>query len=117
MNDALGFSKDWTDEERLKIVILLANSIQDDIAAGRYGAPLEPQVDDGAPVAFRPNMQSIVEIIAVPANVLEAQRTTIEKFVRDALTEMDQDAEEFFTTSLAEQRKRIELIEDGTVEE
>jgi len=105
------FSKQWTDEERLKLVILLAEQIQSDIPAGRYGAALEPQIDDGAPVAFRPNMQSIIEIIASTADVLEAQRPGLEKFVRERLEVLGQTEAEFYGVSLAEQRLRIAVWE------
>lgn len=91
------FSKDWTDEERMKIVLLLAGQIQSDIPAGLYGAPLEyGNGEDNMPTKFRPNMQSIQNVIAAPKDVLEAHRADFEALVTDAMGAIGRDRDEFF---------------------
>lgn len=89
------FSKDWTDEERLKIVLLLAGQIQTDIPVGLYGAPLEYGNGENAmPTRFRPNMQSIQNVVAAPRAVMEEHRANFETLVTDCLEGMTRD--EFF---------------------
>jgi hypothetical protein len=92
----MAFSREWTDEERLKVILLIASVIQDDIPAGRYG-----QIG-------RPNMQSIIELGALPAQDLERQRESIESFVRETLVKRDETEVQFYGTPLAEQRETLE---------
>lgn len=105
------FSTDWTNEERIKIVLLLASQIQADIPAGNYGACIETDAN-GVPTKFRPNMQSIVEVLMMPAQVLEENRASIEELVLETarsqgLTDREVANQEFFGVSLDEARGRI----------
>lgn len=59
-------SRDWTAEERLRIVAAMLPGIQSDIYADRYSEP------------GRPNITSVMHIIGEPAEVLEGYRTEIE---------------------------------------
>lgn len=101
-------SKDWTDEERLKIISVIASGIQKDIPAGRYGAVLEED-ERGIPTKCRPNMQSILELVALPAEYLEAQRAGIEEFL-ESLAKGDPEIEKLFSKPLAEARKDVETF-------
>lgn len=96
-------SKNWTDEERLKIVLLLAEVIQKDIPAGQYSACREGP--EG--LQCRPNMQSIIEIILRPADHLEEQREGIEAACLEQLKEIDHDPKEFWETTLDAARQTI----------
>lgn len=89
------FSKDWTDEERMKIVLLLAGQIQTDIPAGLYGAVVEED-ERGLPTKFRPNMQSIQNVIVAPRAVMEAHRASFEDLVTGTFGAMGRDRDEFF---------------------
>lgn len=99
------FSKDWTDEERLKLIMLIAQEIQSDIPAGRYGAALEHD-DQGVPTKFRPNMQSVINIILAPASDLEAARGDLEQFANESCKV----AADFYSTPLSKIRE--ELLND-----
>jgi len=63
------FSEEWTAEDKLKLVALLAQIIQDDIPAGRYSE------------IGRPNCQSIMESIASTKEELEAMRGDIDRMI------------------------------------
>lgn len=91
------FSKDWTEEERLKIILILAGQIQTDIPADLYGAPLEYGNGENAmPTKFRPNMQSIQHVICEPKDVLEVYRADFEALVTDHLKATGCNRDEFF---------------------
>jgi hypothetical protein len=60
------FSKEWTAEDKLRVAVLVSAVIRDDIYAGRYSAP------------GRPNIQTIHEVAALPPELLEAYRPSIE---------------------------------------
>lgn len=98
-------SKNWTDEERLKIVLILAGMIQSDILAGRYGAVVEEE--NGVPVRSRPNMQAIIEMVIRPSDHLEEHRLGIESLVLERLGEIGQTPEEFWGTPLEDARQMI----------
>lgn len=98
------FSKEWTDEERLKLIVLVAGGIQTDIPAGQYGAVVETGAD-GFPTKFRPNMQSIIEIALQPADVLEQHREDFEQLVRD--TCVGDEVEKFYTVRIEEMRRDV----------
>lgn len=105
------FSKEWTDQERIKIVLLIVDQIQTDIPTGRYGAPLEVN-DQGVPIKFRPNMQSIVEVLMAPAAMLEAERASLEDLIWETAqahgeTDREKVTTEFFAVSLEEARGRV----------
>jgi hypothetical protein len=63
------FSKDWTDRERLRLVILLTSMIRDDINLNRYGQ------------FGRPNIQSVHEMIVATPAELEMYRSRIDAMV------------------------------------
>ena len=63
------FSKNWTPEDKLKLVALLAQIIQDDIPAGRYSE------------IGRPNCQSIMEVIIATPAEMEEMRGTIDQMI------------------------------------
>jgi hypothetical protein len=105
------FSTDWTNEERIKIVILLASQIQADIPAGNYGAPLTFD-DRGVPLKFRPNMQSIAEVLMMPAEILEENRVSFEDLIWETAqahgeTDREKILGEFFSVTLEEARGRV----------
>ena len=104
MEEAVSFSKEWTNEERLKLIVLLAVQIQEDIPAGEYGAVVREE--NGVPVEFRPNMQSIIEIICAPTSVLEASRASLEVFVADRLPELEEQAK-FYADTLDHMRAQV----------
>lgn len=97
------FSRDWTDEERLKIVLLLAGQIQTDIPAGNYGAVVESD-EHGLPTKFRPNMQSIMNVIIAPRDVMEAHRADFEALVVEHLPEEEREG---FFKPLEQMREEI----------
>jgi hypothetical protein len=97
------FSKDWTDEERLKIILLLAGQIQTDIPAGNYGAVIESD-EHGLPTKFRPNMQSILNAIFASKDALENSRAYLEALVIERLPK---DEREGFFKPLEEMREEV----------
>lgn len=101
------FSKEWTDEERLKIIVIVAAGIQTDIPAGKYGAVVETGAD-GFPTKFRPNMQSIIEVVTAPAEMLEKHRADFEEIVREACGGVDADIAKFYAVSLEQMRRESE---------
>lgn len=101
------FSKEWTDEERLKIIVIAAAQIQKDIPAGKYGAVLETD-EKGIPTKFRPNMQSIIEVATAPAETLEEHRAAFEEIVREACDGVEADITRFYEVSLEQMRREIE---------
>ena len=86
----------WTAEDRLKVIAVLAGIIQMDIPAGNYGALISDK-----PMRFRPNMQSIIEVIFADAAQLERNRASIEELIRE---ELGAEAEAMFAKSLDEIR-------------
>ncbi len=62
-------SKDWTAEDRLRVVAAALPGMSDDIYAGRYSQP------------GRPNITSLQHIIHESAALLEANRRDLEKLV------------------------------------
>ena len=68
---SLHFSKHWTAEERLRLVIILTTMIRDDINNNRYSVP------------GRPNIQSVHEMIAATAEELESWRESLERMIAE----------------------------------
>jgi len=62
-------SKDWTADERIRVVQAILPGMQDDIYAGRYSE------------MGRPNITSIQHVLSEPADVLEGYRSDLEKIV------------------------------------
>ena len=62
-------SKDWTAEDRLRVVAAMLGGIMDDIHAGTYGR------------IGRPNITAVQHIISESAATLEAYRMECETFV------------------------------------
>lgn len=84
------FSRNWTAEERLLLVIVLTDMIRDDVNAGRYSA------------LGRPNIQSVHEMILATPEQLEHSRESIDDLL---VTWSAGDAErvaELFSTPLSE---------------
>ncbi len=82
MSDIKPFiSKDWTSEERLKIIVVLTDFIRDDINLGNYGGTQEEP---------RPNIQSIHEFISATPAKLESYREDFEREISKSI---------FFTTN------------------
>ena len=65
------FSREWTDRDKLRLVVLLTHLIRDDILADRYGQP------------GRPNVQTLHELLAMSAAELETYRSEIEAYARE----------------------------------
>lgn len=107
------FSKKWTNEERLKIVKLLAEQIQTDILAGHYGAATKFD-ERGVPTEFRPNMQSIIEVVYRPASVLEGCRESLEQLVDEHFEKYGDEhytKQKFYEMSIEQARALIEKEE------
>lgn len=64
-------SKDWTAEDRLRVVAAWLPGLQEDIYAGNYSAP------------GRINITSIQHLLREPASVLEDYRAMMEKAVAE----------------------------------
>lgn len=79
------FSSSWTDEDRLKAIVFLAQVIQSDIPAGKYGA-VTAVGTNGLPRSFRPNMQSIINVALAEPDELELARSSLEEFMRSELS-------------------------------
>lgn len=94
------FSEEWTQEERLKLVLLIATQIQCDIPAGNYGKPIAVD-SENRPIACRPNMQSIINVILVPAEDLEEIRDTLEQLVEETIPD-EVERRAFYETRLEE---------------
>ena len=69
MSDIVKFSKEWTDKEKLRLVIIVTDIIRDDIMAGVYGW-------EGSP-----NIQTVHELIVASPVELEAIRSRIEDMI------------------------------------
>lgn len=81
------FSKEWTAEDRLKLVIVLTDIIRGDIERGAYGVP------------GRPNVQAVHEMIAASPSTLESYRGDIERLLDTcSLTREPDMRSEFFAT-------------------
>jgi ribosomal protein L37E len=63
------FSKDWTIEERIRLVFVLTSLVRDDIFRNQYGA------------AGRPNIQALHEMLIAPPDELEKYRAGIDALV------------------------------------
>jgi hypothetical protein len=63
------FSREWTDRERLAVVIAVTSAIRADLEAGNYNA------------IGRANLQSVHELIAATPAELEANRGRIDAIV------------------------------------
>lgn len=83
------FSKEWTSEERLKIVALIASRLQVDIPAGRYSS--------------RENCQSIIEVVHASTEDLEQARDSIEQMVLEEIPPAEVEA--FVAMPLEDARK------------
>lgn len=107
------FSKEWTNDERLKIIVLLAGQIQTDIPAGNYGAATKCD-ERGVPTEFRPNMQSIIEVVYRPASVLEACRESLEQLVDEHFEKYGDEhytKQKFYEMSIEQARVLVEKEE------
>lgn len=62
----------WTPEERLAIVSALLNLVSEDIYANRYSVP------------GRPNITSLQHVIHAPAEMLEANRASLEEMLNQS---------------------------------
>lgn len=62
-------SKEWTDRERIDAATVLLGMIQGDIPAGNYSA------------IGRPNITSVLHLLHEPAEVLEANRRSLEEML------------------------------------
>lgn len=70
-------SKEWTLEERVKIVLAVLPSIQNDIYANEYSIP------------GHPNITTVQLILAADKEELETSRVAIEDFMRKHEKQMD----------------------------
>lgn len=64
-------SKDWTHEEKLKIVVIITDMIRDDIRDGTYNS------------AGKPNIQSVHEFIAMSPEECEEYRDGLIKILEN----------------------------------
>jgi len=63
-------SKEWTAEDRLRVVAVLLPDLQEDIVAGKYSRP------------GRPNITALQHLIHESAEVLESYRDELELKVK-----------------------------------
>ena len=70
-NCKITISPEWTHEEKLKVIIIMTDSIRDDINAGRYSKP------------GRPNIQAVHELIMAGPAELETYSADVEGMINE----------------------------------